>query len=76
MPEPAYAMLKTGRSSLMISGICSSSLVWGLSASFNKAPENARWIEASPAMDWAFCSAGEDRGRGLQAGPTRVISFP
>ena len=56
----------------------SATWVWcgGLGAFFNKAPENAWWIETSPTIDWVFCSAGEGRSHGLQAGPARVISFP
>ena len=59
MPEPVYDMPNTGRNSLMIAGICSLSLVWGMGVSFNKEPENAWWMEASPEIDWAYCSAGE-----------------
>ena len=76
-PIPAYTVLNTGRNSLMIAGICSSSLVWGLGASFNKAPENAWWIEASLAMDCAFCSAGEGGGLWLTGWPcqSNIISI-
>ena len=55
----------------------SAARVWckGLGSSSSKAPENARWMEASPAMDCAFCSAGEGEGHGLEAGYAKVISF-